>query len=143
MDRRLIGITILYAIIFSSYAISFLEQDYVVRLGWENGLIESLGAFFFMISSVLFFVAYAYSSGSGNISGRTNKHKNLFYLALGILCLICFGEELSWGQHIFHWETPEFLREINTQKETNYSVIKSFFAFYELRRSILVKYSPE
>jgi hypothetical protein len=41
-------------------------------------------------------------------------------LILWILASIYFaGEEISWGQWIFQWETPETLAEINKQKETN------------------------
>ena len=43
--------------------------------------------------------------------------------ALSILiCLVLFvmaGEELSWGQRIFGWATPEAIAEINAQNETN------------------------
>lgn len=38
-------------------------------------------------------------------------------LAVGIIFLI--GEEVSWGQRWFGWETPETYREINKQSETN------------------------
>lgn len=38
-------------------------------------------------------------------------------LALGIVFLI--GEEISWGQRIFGWETSETLKAINKQQETN------------------------
>lgn len=41
---------------------------------------------------------------------------------LGLLALGCFyiaGEEHSWGQHFFGWETPEGWAEVNRQDETN------------------------
>lgn len=37
----------------------------------------------------------------------------------GISCLYIAGEEVSWGQHFFHWTTPEYWAEINRQQETN------------------------
>ena len=37
--------------------------------------------------------------------------------ALG--CFYIAGEEVSWGQHIFEWGTPEFWSGINDQNETN------------------------
>lgn len=37
------------------------------------------------------------------------------------------GEELSWGQHLFHWETPEAWRDINDQGETNLHNVSSWF----------------
>ena len=39
---------------------------------------------------------------------------------LGALaCLYIAGEEMSWGQHLFHWNTPEYWAAVNRQDETN------------------------
>ena len=37
------------------------------------------------------------------------------------------GEEISWGQKIWNWESPEWLKDINRQEETNLHNIKSWF----------------
>ena len=37
------------------------------------------------------------------------------------------GEEISWGQQLFHWQTPEYMQEINDQRETNIHNISSWF----------------
>jgi len=42
----------------------------------------------------------------------------LFGLA-ALACFLVAGEELSWGQWIFGWGTPDALAEINLQNETN------------------------
>jgi len=34
-------------------------------------------------------------------------------------CIYFAGEEISWGQSIFHWQTPEVISRINDQNETN------------------------
>lgn len=34
-------------------------------------------------------------------------------------CAYIAGEEVSWGQHIFEWGTPEFWSGVNDQNETN------------------------
>ena len=34
-------------------------------------------------------------------------------------CAYIAGEEVSWGQHIFEWATPEFWSGVNDQGETN------------------------
>lgn len=42
---------------------------------------------------------------------------------VGLAALCCFyvaGEEISWGQHLFGWTTPEFWDAINDQHETNF-----------------------
>ncbi len=36
-----------------------------------------------------------------------------------LACVYFAGEELSWGQWIFGWQTPETLRALNVQGETN------------------------
>ena len=42
------------------------------------------------------------------------------WVALAGLCLVYVtGEEVSWGQHLFGWATPENWAAINDQQETN------------------------
>jgi hypothetical protein len=49
--------------------------------------------------------------------------KRPFLLSFTILsalsCLYIAGEEMSWGQHFFHWNTPEYWALVNRQGETN------------------------
>ena len=48
-------------------------------------------------------------------------------LTLWLLACIYFaGEEVSWGQWYFDWQTPEVLSEINKQNETNLHNISSW-----------------
>jgi hypothetical protein len=41
------------------------------------------------------------------------------YLLLALGSLFVAGEEITWGQRIFGWRTPEALDEINAQRETS------------------------
>ena len=41
----------------------------------------------------------------------------IIFFCLG--CTYIAGEEISWGQHIFYWDTPEYWAERNDQQETN------------------------
>tara|TARA_Y100001960_G_C14731393_1_gene857762 strand:- start:412 stop:1128 length:717 start_codon:yes stop_codon:yes gene_type:complete len=50
-----------------------------------------------------------------------------WYGLVGLGCVYFAGEELSWGQSLFHWETPEFLKRVNDQGETNIHNISSWF----------------
>jgi hypothetical protein len=38
---------------------------------------------------------------------------------LAVLAIVVAGEEVSWGQHFFNWQTPEWMAEHNKQDETN------------------------
>lgn len=40
-------------------------------------------------------------------------------LGAGLAAFVIAGEELSWGQWIFHWSTPEPIAAVNLQEETN------------------------
>jgi hypothetical protein len=43
----------------------------------------------------------------------------LWIAGLTVGCFYFAGEELSWGQHLIGWQTPEAIASINDQQETN------------------------
>lgn len=50
------------------------------------------------------------------------RSRSLLFAFVCLAALGCFyiaGEEHSWGQHFFHWQTPEYWAELNRQQETN------------------------
>lgn len=50
------------------------------------------------------------------------KGSRLLWIAVLFFALAAFyiaGEEHSWGQHFFNWNTPSYWSEINRQQETN------------------------
>ena len=44
-----------------------------------------------------------------------------------LACLYFAGEEISWGQWIFGWATPEQIASLNDQGETNFHNMSSWF----------------
>ena len=52
-----------------------------------------------------------------------------------LTCLYIAGEEMSWGQHFFHWNTPEYWAEVNRQEETN--LHNTYAVFEKTPRAIL------
>ncbi len=79
----------------------------------EDGAAENLQVLFFALAWILTFP----------VIGRLWKGgAKLFAAMYMVLCLGLFfiiGEELSWGQRIFGWETSEEMKAINKQEETN------------------------
>lgn len=90
----------------------------MIRLGHEDGIIESLGAACFLAAAVLFFVRYLLKSDGLQLRYLKTK-RNPIVLALAVVLFIFAGEEISWGQRVFHFKTPEFLARMNYQRETN------------------------
>lgn len=50
----------------------------------------------------------------------------VWYALIGLACFYFAGEEASWGQHWFGWETPDGLKELNDQGETNFHNMSSW-----------------
>lgn len=121
--KRLIPIFASLTVI--SYLSLLSSQPIVDRLVDEDGFFESLTVIFFLVACVCFGIAFYRSMHREN---RPNYPllKRLSYLVLVSLFLFGAGEEISWGQRIFHIETPEALREINEQEEINVHNLEIF-----------------
>ncbi len=125
-DKKHINIrnTYPYLIISAGYLlltyvlVLLLDDDTIVRLTEEDSYFESVGAVYWLVASVLFFVLFVKYPESNDFHFiKTNR--NIFYFLLGCLFFVGFGEEISWGQRIFGFQTPELLDEINMQQEVN------------------------
>ena len=109
-----------------SYSVFFLlDNQNLILLTREDGVFETIGALFFLVTSVLFFILFI-KDKSGNQFYFFQTRKNAFFLLLTFVFFIGFGEEISWGQRIFNVQTPEILKEINVQNEINIHNISVF-----------------
>jgi hypothetical protein len=79
----------------------------------EDGVFEWVSFVFFALTGIF----------SLMLASRLRKLKHpwqaLLFLLFGLAMLFAAGEEITWGQRIFNWETPEAVQEINNQDETN------------------------
>jgi len=85
-------------------------------LAGEMGIIENMTVLFLLVA-----ISIAVSSlvHMGHRRGVPRVLRP--WVVLMILGSIYFaGEELSWGQHIFGWNTPEHWGRVNDQGETNF-----------------------
>jgi hypothetical protein len=110
----------------ASYSVFFLQRDTVYRLGREDGLFEDLSAICFFAAAALFAVAFWRSRGTGDDTRIARKRRNIWFLLLALLFFFGGGEEISWGQRIFGWETPDTFEKANIQRETNIHNLKLF-----------------
>lgn len=98
--------TVLIWVAFSRYFPS-LMADSIVR---EDGLIQNATAFLFVLSA----------GYSAHLSVKLQeKRRKIAHLILAVFFVVCVGEELSWGQRILNFETPEMVKAYNTQSEFN------------------------
>ena len=102
-----------------SYSVVFIfDATQVGRLSREDGVVEYIGAALFLIASVLYFVLYK-NSRADLKSAWIPLKGNIFYFLLGVAFLFVCMEEISWGQRIIGFETPDGMREANSQNEFN------------------------
>jgi len=87
--------------------------------GSESSFIETATAILFITSCLIFFYLFYISKTNGNRYFLRNQ-RNWFFLIIGLVFLVFFGEEISWGQRLLNFRTPDWLKEINNQKEINF-----------------------
>ncbi|MEZ4511549.1 MAG: hypothetical protein R3C62_06725 [Chloroflexota bacterium] len=89
-----------------------LHKDTFRFLLMEDGPVEWLQAICFGGTAI-------FAIGVAIWAARTKRHDQLvLFLLLAAAMIFVTGEEISWGQRIFGWETPTELAEINKQNET-------------------------
>lgn len=98
----------------------FMPRDLLESFHNENGAHELLEAFIMTIS-------FAMATTTAVVAYRVRRPWICAWAALAAVCsLYVCGEEISWGQHFFNWETPESWAAINDQNETNFHNISEW-----------------
>jgi hypothetical protein len=110
----------------ASYSVFFLQRNTVFRLGREDGFFEDMTAICFFAASLIFAVLFWRSRGNGNDFFIYHPRRNVWFILLALLFFFGGGEEISWGQRIFGWKTPETFEKQNIQRETNIHNLKMF-----------------
>lgn len=111
IDRMIL--TLIGFILALTVAVFIASPSYfALSFAAEDGLVEYGTAVALLVSSLILF------RHALNMRGKAAK------LAVGLTFFYAFlfffgaGEEISWGQRIFGWETSEAMKEINRQDET-------------------------
>lgn len=84
----------------------------------EDHYFENVGAISLFVASVLFFYGFIVARKALDKSWPS-LIKKLVFLGLALLFFFGAGEEISWGQRIFGFKTPEPLAQVNKQDELN------------------------
>lgn len=124
IKRCAIGAVAAAVVVYVCHMLLYTAQ--FSQLGAEDGVMESGGALCFLAASVVFFSLFL----------KLRKHAGAlpddlgawgWYLILAALFFFVTGEEISWGQRIFGWETPGWM-ESNVQEETTIHNLEIFNA---------------
>lgn len=77
----------------------------------EDGPVEYLTAILFLAAAVL--------AARVALASSPSRHSALLAWLAAAALLWLGGEEISWGQRIVGWDTPEAIMAVNTHEETN------------------------
>ena len=91
----------------------FKESRFLYGEGWGGG---EVGLEWFTVCCLFFASGIIFTSNKIN---HLSKSTRIYLYLIGAFFLILGLEEISWGQTIFNWNTPDYLKEINYQNETN------------------------
>jgi uncharacterized membrane protein len=110
----LVGAAVLFAI--ASYSVLLGDEETVRRFAGKEMIFEVLSAVLFLLTSFFYFALFRRIR---NRQPSTMSWRRTACLVLAVFFLIACGEELSWGQHLFGFSTPQMVREVNRQQELN------------------------
>ncbi|MEX0895773.1 MAG: hypothetical protein WDZ94_02420 [Patescibacteria group bacterium] len=95
-----------------SYLVSLLPFDAFASYSQEDGVIENIQV---VVLVVTVFVCFRKAAAWFT---QSKKLQATFFALLASGFLLLALEEISWGQRIFGWQTPESLAAVNVQNET-------------------------
>jgi len=115
-------IILLSYFIFSLFLI-FGDKSLLYKITKEDGIIEYLGAFFLFLTSLLLFLTCFFYLRKNN----KTRYQKIIFIFFALAFFLAAGEEISWGQRVFDFKTPQYLKTINDQNEINlHNIDKKF-----------------
>lgn len=104
-------LAVLFLVCWGSFF--YLPPDSIDRVAIEDGPVENASALFWLCSSMLMGATFA-------------RSRVIWHLLLAIIFFLCFGEEVSWGQRVLGFSTPEYFQHRNIQGEFNIHNLEFF-----------------
>ena len=119
--KNLLYFAILVLCLINYIMVVILPHETFLELVEEDGFFENIGAICFLVTAILLFTLFfkkeSIQSPEDRMYFNTLQKRTWFFL-LGLLFIVLLGEEISWGQRIFGFATPERWAKDNMQEET-------------------------
>jgi hypothetical protein len=100
-------------------AAKLVNKEGAFSLTKGETLIEWIEAIFWLFAFSLYLTLFVLRVRSNRWDAPCS-----WFLFLALLCFVALGEETSWGQHIFGFDSPDYIKQINKQRETNIHNLK-------------------
>ena len=119
-------IAIISCLALTYAGVLLLNASMIIELTREDHVVQWLGALSFLGAAACFFWGAVRCRSGSDRQLTKGRPKSAILLLLGLLFLVAFAEEISWGQRLLGIETPAFLKEINVQNEINIHNLRVF-----------------
>jgi hypothetical protein len=115
MARRVLLYAVVPIALMVAYIVAWqvLSPEQRMAVNDEMGTVENIGTFFFFVAGVVGVTLFFRSKGRAPTVWR------FFYLLYGLGALFIAAEEVSYGQHILNFNSPEYFKQYSKQKEVN------------------------
>jgi hypothetical protein len=98
------------------------KKSIYTEITYEDRLVEYIGSLFLLVAGLVLCLKAV------NQLKKQNRLPGSFIMFVGLIFIIAAFEEISWGQRIIGFDTPERLKVINDQDELNFhNIDKKFF----------------
>jgi hypothetical protein len=112
------GYLALAVYIAAAYSVLAMGSPLLALAVPEDHYFEIIGASALLATSLLFLYGFKLARKMLDRTWRSLV-KQLVYLALAFLFFVGAGEEISWGQRMLGFGTPEAISQVNRQEEFN------------------------
>lgn len=98
------------------------SEQWITWIVQSQMLTNSESSFFEILSAIAWLVSFLLFSYALVLSIANSKHhmRSVWIVFYCILSLFSFGEEISWGDHLFDYSHDLAIVKINAQKEFNF-----------------------
>ena len=121
MINRLLLVVLPTSLLVLPHVFHLACEDSGFYFAKESGAVEIITAILLAvaIAAVLYLLVKLWMVNKQDTAISYVKLSILWTVIFGLGCIYFFGEEISWGQHLGGWETPDAWKEVNNQHETN------------------------
>lgn len=96
----------------------------------KEGWLENITTFLFFIAAIFSLSAFFQIRKHSDFTGPNKRNAQIILVVFSAAQLFIFGEEISWGQHAFNWDSDGVFENENFQNETNlHNFFNPFFKY--------------